>query len=181
MSAVIADTSSISCTCCCALSHGGTWQLPIRPYLRNSVLDAVVPHTRPSARRAARRYSGCGELGGRQRDYVAIGRAQRPRRLEQRRRISWIDVDAPRQIPRAVTLAEIHDEKRALEGVGARPQRRPRLCVEDRERVEQQLPMLDGNGRQQRVLLRRRLCRHARCDAAQRTRLPGERRLRATR
>ena len=95
--------------------------------------------------------------------------------------LGWIDVDDPRQIPRATTLAEIHDEKRALEGFFVRPQRRPRLCVEDRERAEQRLPMLDGNGRQQRVLLRRRLCRHARCDAAQRTRLPGERRLRATR
>ena len=181
MSAVIADTSSISCTCCCALSHGGTWQLPIRPYLltRCSTQSCLTPGRALAERRGD--ISACGELGGRQRDYVAIGRAQRPRRLEQRRRISWIDVDAPRQIPRAVTLAEIHDEKRALEGVGARPQRRPRLCVEDRERVEQQLPMLDGNGRQQRVLLRRRLCRHARCDAAQRTRLPGERRLRATR
>ena len=184
MSAVVADTSSISCTCCCALSHGGTWQLPIRPYLRNSLLDAVVPHTRPSARRAARRYSACGELGGRQRDYVAIGRAQRPRRLEQRRRISWIDVDAPRQTdPRAAALAEVHDEKRVLEGVGTRPQRRRRLC-RGRERVEQRLPTLDrqaGNGRRQRVLLRRRLGRHARYDVAQRTRLRGERRLRATR
>ena len=68
---MIADASSIRCTCCCALSHGSTWQLPIRPYLRSSVLDAVVAHTRPSARRAARRYSMYGELGGRQRDDVA--------------------------------------------------------------------------------------------------------------
>ena len=67
--------------------------------------------------------------------------------------LGWIDVDDPRQIPRATTLAEIHDEKRALEGFFVRPQRRPRLCVEDRERAEQRLPMLDGNGRQQRVLL----------------------------
>ena len=67
--------------------------------------------------------------------------------------LGWIDVDDPRQIPRATTFAEIHDEKRALEGFFVRPQRRPRLCVEDRERAEQRLPMLDGNGRQQRVLL----------------------------
>ena len=71
MAAVIDDTSCTSCTCCCALSHGSTWQLPNRPYLRSSVLDAVVAHTRPSARRPARRYSAYGELGGRQRDDVA--------------------------------------------------------------------------------------------------------------
>ena len=60
MAAVIDDTSCTSCTCCCALSHGSTWQLPNRPYLRSSVLDAVVAHTRPSARRPARRYSAYG-------------------------------------------------------------------------------------------------------------------------
>ena len=63
---MIAD-SSISCTCCCALSHGGTWQLPNRWRRRASLLAPLVPYVRPSARRAARRYSGCGELGGRRR------------------------------------------------------------------------------------------------------------------
>ena len=69
--------------CVVARQHA---HLPNQPSLITSVLDAVVPHTRSSARRAARRYSACGELGGRQRDDVAIGRAQRPRRLELRRR-----------------------------------------------------------------------------------------------
>ena len=184
MAAVIDDTSCTSCTCCCALSHGSTWQLPNRPYLRSSVLDAVVAHTRPSARRPARRYSAYGELGGRQRDDVASVERSDRAASSSAVVLSWLDVDAPRQTdPRAAALAEVHDEKRVLEGVGTRPQRRRRLC-RGRERVEQRLPTLDrqaGNGRRQRVLLRRRLGRHARYDVAQRTRLRGERRLRATR
>jgi len=111
------------------LSHGSTWQLPNRPYLRSSVLDAVVAHTRPSARRPARRYSAYGELGGRQRDDVASVERSDRAASSSAVVLSWLDVDAPRQTdPRAAALAEVHDEKRVLEGVGTRPQRRRRLC-----------------------------------------------------
>ena len=40
--AVIADASSIRCTCCCALSHGGTWQLPNRWRRRASLLAPLA-------------------------------------------------------------------------------------------------------------------------------------------
>ena len=183
MAAVIDDTSCTSCTCCCALSHGSTWQLPNRPYLRSSVLDAVVAHTRPSARRAARRYSMYGELGGRQRDDVASVERSDRAASSSAVVLSWLDVDAPRQI-----LEPPHSLKSTTRSECSRASAHGRsgggVCVEDRERVEQRLPTLDrqaGNGRRQRVLLRQRLGRHARYDVAQRTRLRGERRLRATR
>ena len=75
--AVIADPSFTSCTCCCALSHGSTWQLPIRCRRRGSLLAALAPYVRPSVRRAARRYSVCGELGGRRLEQPLARRSTR--------------------------------------------------------------------------------------------------------
>ena len=185
MAAVIDDTSCTSCTCCCALSHGSTWQLPNRPYLRSSVLDAVVAHTRPSARRPARRYSAYGELGGRQRDDVASversDRAASSAAPSSSAGSMWMlrgrQILEPPHSLKSTTRSECSRASAHGRSGGG-------VCVEDRERVEQRLPTLDrqaGNGRRQRVFLRRRLGRHARYDVAQRTRLRGVRRLRATR
>ena len=184
MAAVIDDTNCTSCTCCCALSHGSTWQLPNRPYLRSSVLDAVVAHTRPSARRPARRYSAYGSsVAGSVTTSPRSSAATAPPRAAPSSSAGSMWMLRGRQI-----LEPPHSLKSTTRSECSRASAHGRsgggVCVEDRERVEQRLPPLDrqaGNGRRQRVLLRRRLGRHARYDVAQRTRLRGERRLRATR